>query len=434
YDKTGRMTSITGPPIGNTSNYCTGMNYTAWGEVKSLTYGDGFIMAATYNNRQQLQSFKEYRPDAGSPIDKSYQYYPDGKIKFSDNNGTQDFDRAFRYDHVGRLEDAWTGVQANNFINNLPIGTDIVPYRLAYQYDTWGNQLSQKGKIWSLDVDETEVYYGLRRGAWAYDGPGNVIHDGETQYQYDAAGRNVTVMSGNSLSTQTYDGDGLVGRRLPNGGIDPMPIFYLRSSVLGGKVIVEINGKYADYGGPIPRGGKWEFFVYHGEKKVANQHTVPLTPVSQYVNFDNLIDPITGTKAGYTILNGHYGYGAITEPDPNGIDVGLFDPGPTPPPPPDIEQPNYFGGGIWNQLHPTFLLDGIKIPVAMAVSAIENRSAVVAPSNQYVTIIRHGQERLARFQAFADGYQGYVPIGAQYIGNGQISYGNGGTPTLYKRA
>src|SRR5262249_43449520 len=72
--------------------------------------------------------------------------------------------------------------------------------------------------------------------------------------------------------------------------------------------------------------------------------------------------------------------------------------------------------------------------LSFGLSLLQSDFAVIAPSEQYKTIVHNGQVQLARFQAFADGYQGYVPIGAQYIGNGQISYGNGGRPTLYTRA
>ena len=68
------------------------------------------------------------------------------------------------------------------------------------------------------------------------------------------------------------------------------------------------------------------------------------------------------------------------------------------------------------------------------MALLEGNSAVVAPAEEYRTIIRDGKPHLTRWQAYADGYQGYVPIGARYIGNGEISYGNTGRPTLRKRA
>src|SRR5262249_41961402 len=85
YDKAGRMTSLTGSPFAGISNYATGMKYTAWGEVKSFTYGNNFTFEAAYNNRQQLQSLAQKNPNGTPVINKAYQYYPDGKIKFSDD-------------------------------------------------------------------------------------------------------------------------------------------------------------------------------------------------------------------------------------------------------------------------------------------------------------------------------------------------------------
>jgi len=71
------------------------------------------------------------------------------------------------------------------------------------------------------------------------------------------------------------------------------------------------------------------------------------------------------------------------------------------------------------------------VDAAYAIIALDNDSAVRAPANEYITIIRHGKSQLARWQAFADGYQGYVPIGAKYMGDGQVRYG--GSPSLHKR-
>ena len=433
-DKVGNMTEVTGSSFAGIMNYSTEMKYTAWGELKSLTYGSTLKLTAGYTLRQQLQSFALKKQDNTPVMNKTYQYYADGRIKFSDDAVNDQFDRAFRYDQVGRLEESWTGSQARNYVNQLPIGTDVVPYHLSYQYDVWGNQLSQSGEFWSSGITEpAATYQNMRRDGWQYDAAGNVTQEGANLLQYDAAGRNTSFREGQygPESTQSFDGDGLAVRRDPT---TSEPIFYMRSTVLGGKVITEINGMGTNVIWVIPRGGKLRTHVYNGETKVATQEVMATTPVTQEMIWRQ-IDPITGTEITPR------GDGSFSkprqEPDPLGVNVGLVDPTELPPPPPDPEQPDLFGGGGFNPNYVTYTLDGIRISeqFAMEIMSSPNPAAVVAPANEYITIIRRGKPHLARWQAFGDGYQGYVPVGAKYVGNGQISYGfNPYRDEMYKRA
>ncbi|MBS1787544.1 MAG: RHS repeat protein [Acidobacteria bacterium] len=429
FDKVGNMTGVTGSSFASITSYSTEMKYTAWGEMKSLTYGSTLKLAASHTLRQQLQSLTLKKQDNTSVMDKSYQYYADGRIKFSDDGVNNDFDRAYHYDQVGRLEESWTGSQARNYINGVSIGTDVVPYHLSYQYDVWGNQLAQSGKFWSSDITEpAATYQNLRRDGWQYDAAGNVTNEGGNLLQYDAAGRNVSLREGQygPESTQSFDGDGLTVRRDPN---TTEPIFYLRSTVLGGKVITEINGMGTNVIWTIPRGAKLRSHVYNGETRVATQEVQATSPPTQEMIWRQ-IDPITGTEI--TPKGDGSFYNARQEPDPLGSNVGLADPANFPPPAPDPEQPDLFGGGGFNPNQVSYTLDGIRIDEEFA-RAFQN-TAVRAPANEYITIIRHGQPHLARWQAFGDGYQGWVPVGAKYISNGQISYGETAGTTLYKRA
>jgi hypothetical protein len=108
------------------------------------------------------------------------------------------------------------------------------------------------------------------------------------------------------------------------------------------------------------------------------------------------------------------------------VHVGFSDPVEIPPLPPDETQPSYFGEGGWNPNQPKFYLDGLSIDESFAKELLAGGSAVVAPAQQTITIIRNGKPHLARWQAYADGYQGYVPVGARYLGNGQIGSGGAG--------
>ncbi|HJP94769.1 MAG TPA: hypothetical protein VJ875_22595, partial [Pyrinomonadaceae bacterium] len=71
--------------------------------------------------------------------------------------------------------------------------------------------------------------------AMSYDAAGNLTNDGYQSYAYDATGQQ-TYASGTAL-TQSYDGDGLRAKKVENG----VTTYYLRSSILGGQVVSEIN-------------------------------------------------------------------------------------------------------------------------------------------------------------------------------------------------
>ena len=62
----------------------------------------------------------------------------------------------------------------------------------------------------------------------------------------------------------------------------------------------------------------------------------------------------------------------------------------------------------------------MPIPCAYAAQLMAGNSVAVAPQDQVTSVIYKGELVLARFQAFADGYQGYVPVTATYSGEGHI--------------
>jgi YD repeat-containing protein len=45
YDKTGRLSDVTGANFASVSSYASGLQYRAWGALKSLTYGNAKTVA-----------------------------------------------------------------------------------------------------------------------------------------------------------------------------------------------------------------------------------------------------------------------------------------------------------------------------------------------------------------------------------------------------
>ncbi len=327
------------------TQFVSNTQYRAWGGLKSRAQ-PGFTVNLTYNSRLLPKS---YAMDGVQPVQMAYDYHNDGSIKYANDQSGQFLDvidRAYSYDAAGRLQHAYSGVEARNFVNHTTGGTPDGPYGHEYLYDHWGNLLQDSGRIWSRTVNSSDSYnVNNRVPAWSYDAEGNVLSRNElattispfvpARYTYDAAGRQVsstqtrtyTLEYGNETSvfvnSQTFDGDNqmthyaLVVNATPsNPQIPPSTqttaeAYLLRSTVLG-RVISEYKGD-----------GTWSrTHVYAGDERLGQQTTAPIgTPQSILENSD----PITGDGIKH-LSNGSY-FG-MTTLDAGGIDVGVSDPFP----------------------------------------------------------------------------------------------------------
>lgn len=402
-DKTGRLAGINGTAFAGVTQYASQIKYRAFDAVKALTYGNNLTSNANYTMRMQLQGLNLKRPDSVALTNKNYTYYNDGRLKFADDLINEDFDRAYQWDFATRLQDAMTGSQARNFNNGLPLGTDVVPYRQTTTYNVWGNRLTQTGKVWGNDINQTETYNAqtLRHDGWTYDNAGQVVNNSQNALQYDAAGRNISFGVGAQLATQQHDGDGKVVRQ---DQVTTEPVFYLNSSVLNGKVIAEINGMSPQSIWVIPRGGKLNSYVYAGETRVAKQYVQPTSPPSQVVVWDQ-IDPLTATKTGVASNNSYQYINSRSEPDISGIEVGNVDPATLPPPPPELETPDYFGGGnTWNPSKPQYSYNGMAIDEQYALDLLGSHSgaATLDPKYQHDSATLHAAGILWHWQKNAE--------------------------------
>jgi RHS repeat-associated protein len=154
-----------------------------------------------------------------------------------------------------------------------------------------------------------------------YDASGNLTNDGYQSYTYDATGQQAYA-SGTAL-TQSYDGNGLRAKKVDNGAAT----YYLRSSVLGGQVLAEINSA-----------GSWtRGYVYAGGQMIAVQaggvnwvHQDPVTK-SQRVT-DGLGNVITTVDldpwGGETAISSNQAFQphrfTTYERDGNGGDEAMF--------------------------------------------------------------------------------------------------------------
>ncbi len=73
------------------------MQYRAWGGLKSLTYGNSKTLALTYDANLNTSTY-----EVPGVMKKSYQYYNDGRLKFTQDQLTANskFDRLYRYEII----------------------------------------------------------------------------------------------------------------------------------------------------------------------------------------------------------------------------------------------------------------------------------------------------------------------------------------------
>jgi len=328
-DRAGRVTSVTGTPYGTggingtpyieISQYASNLKYRAWGSLSSLTYGNQMTLSQEFDRRLRLSSFlvggmtpPPYAPPGWETRLRSsnFQYYDDGNLRAARDNLGNVMDRAYSYDHMNRAKEAYSGSEALDFLNGTNSGPPTGTYRQSYQFDPFGNMTSRTNRFWSQTDTFTATYSNNRRQGIGivYDAEGNLTHDADLQYTYDAAGHSASIFNAatNKTISPVYDGDGqVVNRTEIEGASTSLNFFQLRSTVMGGKVITELDSQ----------GQKRQGYVYCDGPLIARQDHLWI--VWQHD------DPFTGSRAG----SNRDGVGAVdVDPDPMGVDLGSADP------------------------------------------------------------------------------------------------------------
>ena len=243
YDKVGRVTGVNDP--GGVLIYANALSYRAFGAVKGMNYGDGKSLSALYDNRLRPTKW-----DVSTVLGYNYTYNntylneTTGRVSYAQSIYDPTLDRSYEYDHVGRLVISHSGAEARAHAINGQWGTMDGPYSQGYDFDVWGNVTHKYG--WGGEVqggkagqssDINYTYTGNRRNGFSYDLSGNLTNDLGQTFTYDATGQQAMAAYGGYFLQQSYDGDGLRVKKNENG----TTTYYLRSSVLGGQVVAEMN-------------------------------------------------------------------------------------------------------------------------------------------------------------------------------------------------
>jgi len=328
YDNAGRLSGVTGSGFTATyvvwpnvytqsvTSFASDIAYRASGARKSMTYGNTTSEQTTYNSRLQPatytlnnMNYKNFNICCPNPtystMTWTFDYYNDGRVKTAWDSTNEWFDRAYKYDHVGRLKEASTYRRARGL---SPFAQTPDPYFQNITYDVF-NHLSRSGLLYTGEPSDVGTWVNNRRTGlgWQYDADGNTTIDRNFTQTFDAAGKPSHSVSfarvGDGINypyqpatdiTQTYDGTGAPAKRIqisrqPDSGEGPpledtQTTYYLRSSVLG-VAVVELNG-------PI---GADIVNIYAGGQRIARDE-------SENITFEHT-NPVTGTRitsAGYS--------------------------------------------------------------------------------------------------------------------------------------
>ena len=325
YDAAGGVTGVRGSGFDTVTQLASGIQRRAWGAVKAMAYGNGTQMSAQYDGRMrathyELDNVRLSPNQAAVMLGSESQYEGDGHVSYARDLQDGNFDRAYSYDQAGRLQEAYSGREARGLPMLSPADN---PLRQSYSYDAWGN-MGRAGRTWSALVSDSPGYVNDRRSDSTYDADGRVTESGHTTSAYDASGREVYFFDDEFTSgtieqdtiRQTYGGDGMAGKRVESRYTDDgtntnttvTTSYYLRSSVLGGQVVAEIDPS------DLKRKGE----VYLGGEKLAEQNADIAPGAVVWRQVDASRGSYVETDAG--------GVATRRELDPLGADMGTSDP------------------------------------------------------------------------------------------------------------
>jgi YD repeat-containing protein len=351
FDGIGRLTGVTGSGFGSVSQLASNSKYRASGALSHEEYGNGTEANLNYNNRMRvthyaLDGVKSLGTGQTLAEGADALYYNDGSLKFASNfhsdtldSGIQD--RAYTYDHAGRIATAVSGTEARDLRDSTNSNVADGPFKQIYTHDAWDNMVGRTGRFWSQDDIITASYDSHNRNSgWSYDADGNLLTmndpspNGFTPFQsphhvYDAAANHIGVTQifsqpapttgFNTTATsrsQTYDGNGQEVKRVDTTQINnyqptTKTTYYVRSSVLGGQVVAHLDAQ----------GVVQSSFVMARGTVLATRTQFAS---NIYVEWEHP-NPLTGDtiKTGATA-----GWMEATHFDPQGVDVGESDPFP----------------------------------------------------------------------------------------------------------
>jgi RHS repeat-associated protein len=214
YNLMGQLASVQVSGV----DYASGLVYNPAGQATTITVGPAASQALMetyeYDPKTNLLTSQQVQRGGTGLLDLAYSYWPNGQLEsLTDKQGNRQF--IYLYDALGRLWQAF--------------GTDgAEQWTEEYTFDEYGNRTSVTASgqlngaaapadgLPSLAYDPATNH--ISTAGFAYDLAGNLTRGQRTdgtwlRYQYDQAGRLVTVTSDNGQPIESY-GYGADGKRL----------------------------------------------------------------------------------------------------------------------------------------------------------------------------------------------------------------------------
>ncbi len=366
----GQLTGVTGSLFGGTTTYASNAQYRAWGALKHLEFGNGQQMNKTFD---QLRPTSFTINGSGQQVmQRQYQYYADGRLRYVQDQLDPKFDRLNEYDHIGRIREGRSGAEARG---QTEFNHENLPYHFSYSYDSFGHVTGRTGTQWVIDNNVTQTFTNDRQDFVLSDADGRQMAAGVSGfddpwvitdlYQYDVAGRMVVTEQWGDPPPDGInpdpperrlqrldigrDGDGIeLKQAVANFSEDGQETssfnkFYIPSSVLKGQIVTEVWGD----------GRKTRTFVHAGGTVLAwqimrIQASGPDVPEVwwQYRDAGGTAVQMRDEAGVWDSWKISYSGISMTkaELDPTGTDVGWNHGAVLPPPPPPTT--GSFGGGF----------------------------------------------------------------------------------------
>ncbi|MBB5868543.1 RHS repeat-associated protein [Allocatelliglobosispora scoriae] len=319
YNAVGQQKSMASTWVGGSQTYAADTTYEYDGQAYQRILGNAgksvrqtftYEAASRRLSRSQLETEDQSSPGAWvNQTTDDYSFDLAGNLKSiaGKTNGTADQEECFGYDHLRRLDKAWTQVSG---ACTTPQKTGADPYWMAWSFDVTGNRKSQT----TYNTNGTEY----SKSTYTYPAPGAGPHTlgqvtttgagaGTASYTYDAAG-NTKTRPAPVTGTQNLDWDteGHLDKATVNGNVTTF--------------IYDAGGARLLRKDP----GSWATLTLPDGTELRANSTGAVAGIRYYagtavraVNTDGAGNPTNGNKLTWTISD-HHATGTVT------IDAGTM--------------------------------------------------------------------------------------------------------------
>jgi RHS repeat-associated protein len=331
YNQTNKVSSVTETQYGVTNTIASNITYMPFGDMVSMTQGNGVATTKTYDNRYRLSGL-----DIGTIKSLSYTRDDVGNITAITDNLVPAKNRSYTYDNLYRL------ITATGPWGGLTYAYDLVGNRTNETTDTGNTAYS-----YTANTNKLSSTTGEKTLNFGYDNDGNTTSEDSKQFIYNQNQRLIQVTdTGNVLGEYVYNGNGQRVKKYTYNGSKCTVYHYDKNGMLiaesssSGTVKAEytyLNGQ------PLAKIEGDDIYYYHndhlGTSMVMTDSSAAKVWEGEYLPFGEPLT-VTGTVTNNLRFPGqyfdsetelHYNYfrdynpvvGRYVEADPIGLDGGI---------------------------------------------------------------------------------------------------------------